>query len=91
MPVSGHTERMVIEDMSCWAGRLAFNEGNPTWQVPCRRSMDPTHVVTDPTVKDAPVIVLCTFHYEDVLAQGLIDDPSPSLERQARAAALRSS
>lgn len=65
----------------CWAGRKAFNGGNPLWRSPCKRSMEPTHVVTDPNVPDAPIIELCTFHYEDALGQGLISEPDPTPQR----------
>lgn len=79
----------MTETEPCWAGRKAFNNGNPTWRMPCMRSMEPTHVITDPTVKNAPVILLCDFHYQDVLAQGLITMPDLSPEQLAEGRRLR--
>lgn len=64
----------------CMAGRTAFCGGSILWQNPCMRSMEPTHVITDHTVKNAPVIELCEFHYNDALAQGLVTMPNPSEE-----------
>lgn len=63
----------------CWAGRKAFAGGR--WQIPCERSMEPTHVITDPDTPGAPEIKLCTFHYEWVERIGLVDDPNPTPER----------
>jgi GMP synthase-like glutamine amidotransferase len=59
--------------------------GDPRWREPCRRSMDPTHLITDPDVPGAPVIRLCTYHYLLAEAAGLVDDPNPSTETTARA------
>lgn len=63
----------------CWAGRRAFAGGR--WQVPCTRSMEPTHIITDPDTPGAPEIRLCTFHYEWVLTLGLVSEPDPTPER----------
>lgn len=63
----------------CWAGRKAFAGGR--WQVPCNRSMEPTHIVTDPSTPGAPVIKLCTFHYEWVEELGMITNPDPTPEQ----------
>lgn len=73
----------------CWAGRKAFGGGAPSWRLPCRRSMEPTHVITDPETPGAPVILLCDFHYHEALRMGLIAEPSPSPERVQQAQALR--
>lgn len=69
-------------DGKCWAGRLAFNMGNPDWREPCQDPMEISHVVcfTD-AGPEAPQIELCNRHYLQVLAQGLIDEPDPSKER----------
>lgn len=63
----------------CWAGRKAFAGGR--WTTPCPRSMLPTHVITDPDTPGAPEILLCTFHYEEVLALGFVTEPNPTPER----------
>jgi hypothetical protein len=65
----------------CWAGRLAFNDGNPDWRQPCQDPMKITHVVTAFEDIRAPEIELCNRHYLQVLAQGLITEPDPTKER----------
>lgn len=69
----------------CWAGRKAFLGGHPDWVLPCGRSMEPTHVITDPDTKWAPLILLCTFHYQQAEASGLITEPNPTPERRRQA------
>lgn len=65
----------------CWAGRWAFNNGNPDWARPCPDAMLVQHLVTDPDTPGAPEIMLCNTHYLQVLAQGLIDEHDPTEER----------
>lgn len=67
----------------CWAGRWAFNNGNPDWATPCPDAMLVQHVVTDPDTPGVPEILLCNRHYHQVLAQGLITEHDPSPERLA--------
>ncbi len=66
---------------NCWAGRWAFNDGNPDWRVPCPDAMLVQHLVTDPDTPGAPRILLCTRHYKQVELQGLITEPTPTPER----------
>lgn len=73
----------------CWAGRKAFGSGSLSWRTPCTRSMQPTHLITDPETPGAPVIKLCDFHYQDALRMGLIAEPTPTPERVQEARELR--
>lgn len=82
-------ERALSEWEPCWAGRKAFAGGR--WKTPCTRSMLPTHVITDPDTPGAPEIRLCTHHYEEVLALGLVEEPNPTPERVAAYEEKRSS
>lgn len=78
-----------VQPEPCWAGRKAFGSGRPSWQVPCMRSMQPTHVITDPETPGSMVIKLCDFHYREALDMGLITEPTPSPERVQDARAKR--
>lgn len=49
--------------------------------MPCTRSMEPTHIITDPDTPGAPEIRLCTYHYEWVLTLGMVSEPDPTPER----------
>lgn len=75
---------MTNPQTSCWAGRWAFNNGNPDWAVPCPDAMLVQHMVTDPDAPGAPRILLCNRHYLQVLAQGLITEHDPTPERLAQ-------
>lgn len=65
----------------CMAGRQAFNDGNPTWRLPCERPTEHWHLVF--TELPDVVIELCDYHYYDVERQGLITEPVPAAERLA--------
>lgn len=73
----------AAQNRQCWAGRWAFNDGNPDWRQPCSDAMLVQHMITDPDVAGAPRILLCNRHYLQVLAQGLITEHDPTPERLA--------